>query len=96
MKLLSTLELNQDQWTSFDIPLSSFTDQNPLVDFSNIIQFKFEGVNSGEGTIFIDNLYFYKVPSELTTGIVGTWKVASDSWCFRCRSSRRRYFLVEL
>lgn len=74
-----TLELNQDQWTSFDIPLSTFTDQNPLVDFSNIIQFKFEGVNSGEGTIFIDNLYFYKVPSDVETGIVGTWKVASTA-----------------
>ncbi|MWW24495.1 hypothetical protein [Algibacter lectus] len=74
-----TLELNQDQWTSFDIPLSTFTDQNPAVDFSNIIQFKFEGVNSGEGTIFIDNLYFYKVPSDVETGIVGTWKVASTA-----------------
>jgi hypothetical protein len=73
------LELTQDEWTSFDIPLSTFTDQNALVDFSDIIQFKFEGLNSGEGTIFIDNLYFYKVPSDVETGIVGTWKVSSTA-----------------
>ncbi|MDP5105312.1 MAG: hypothetical protein NWQ31_03995 [Polaribacter sp.] len=71
------LELNQDKWTSFDIPLSAFTDQNALVDFSDIIQFKFEGSPSGEGTIFIDNLYFYKVPTGIQTGIVGTWKMSS-------------------
>ncbi|WP_418604192.1 hypothetical protein [Hwangdonia sp.] len=71
------LELTQDQWTSFDIPLSVFTDQNPLVDFSNIIQFKFEGSPSEGGTIFIDNLYFYKVPTGVETGIVGTWKLSS-------------------
>ncbi|WOD42789.1 hypothetical protein [Hwangdonia lutea] len=70
------LELTQDQWTSFDIPLSAFTDQNPLVDFSNIIQFKFEGAPSEGGTIFIDNLYFYKVPTAVDTGIVGTWKLS--------------------
>ncbi|SFZ91845.1 hypothetical protein SAMN05428642_102385 [Flaviramulus basaltis] len=58
------LTLTANQWTSFDIPLSDFTDQNPLVDFSNIIQFKFDGVPSGEGTIFIDNLYFYKEPAQ--------------------------------
>ncbi|MCL5127340.1 PKD domain-containing protein [Algibacter sp. L4_22] len=71
-----TLELNQDQWTSFDIPLSSFTDQNPLVDFSNIIQFKFEGAPSGAGTIFIDNLYFYK---ESATGISGVLPLTFES-----------------
>ncbi|WP_117883783.1 hypothetical protein [Aureibaculum luteum] len=56
------LNLIADQWTSFDIPLSFFTDQNPLVDLSEIIQFKFDGIPSGGGTIFVDNLYFYKQP----------------------------------
>ena len=70
------LTLTADQWTSFDIPLSFFTDQNPLVDFSDIIQFKFDGIPSGEGTIFVDNLYFYKTPSQVQTGLVGTWKMA--------------------
>ena len=72
----TTLELKQNQWTSFDIPLSSFTDQNPLVDFSNIIQFKFEGAPSGGGTIFIDNLYFYK---ESVTGVSGVLPLTFES-----------------
>lgn len=58
------LELEAETWTRFDIPLSFFTDQNPLVDLSEIIQFKFDGVPSGEGTIFVDNIYFWKEPTE--------------------------------
>ncbi|WP_178985908.1 PKD domain-containing protein [Winogradskyella helgolandensis] len=69
------LDLTAQQWTSFDIPLSYFTDQNPLVDFSNIIQFKFDG-DPAEGTIFVDNLYFWKASSDAPTGIVGTWKLS--------------------
>ncbi|MEJ2113984.1 MAG: hypothetical protein P8X62_09950 [Flavobacteriaceae bacterium] len=56
------LDLTAQQWTSFNIPVSFFTDQNPLVDFSEIIQFKFDGDPAG-GTIFVDNLYFWKEPS---------------------------------
>ncbi len=73
------LELVQDQWTSFDIPISFFSDANPSLDFSDIIQFKFEGVPSGGGTIFVDNLYFYKEPSQVQTGIVGTWKMSATA-----------------
>lgn len=40
-------------WTSVDIPLTDFA---PPVNLSNVIQFKFDG----NGTIFLDNLYFYK------------------------------------
>ncbi|MFD1613546.1 hypothetical protein [Gelatiniphilus marinus] len=57
------LELTANQWTSFDIPLSFFTDANPLVNLADIIQFKFDGVASGAGTIFVDNLYFYRAPT---------------------------------
>tara|TARA_R110002050_G_scaffold281600_1_gene429094 strand:+ start:16502 stop:18649 length:2148 start_codon:yes stop_codon:yes gene_type:complete len=60
------LILTADQWNSFDIPISYFTDLNASLDFSSIFQFKFDGVPSGAGTIFVDNLYFYKAPS--TTG----------------------------
>ncbi len=63
------LELVQNQWTSFNIPISFFTDANPSLDFSDIIQFKFEGVPSGGGTIFIDNLYFYKESQGNTNAI---------------------------
>lgn len=65
------LDLTAQQWSSFDIPLSYFTDQNPLVDFSTIIQFKLEGNPSGE-TLFVDNLYFYRegeAPSDGVTPI---------------------------
>lgn len=69
------LDLTAQQWMSFDIPLSFFTDQNPLVDLSSIIQFKLDGDPEG-GTIFVDNLYFWKAPSGSPTGIVGTWKLS--------------------
>ena len=39
-------------WKSVDIPLSSFSG----VDLKNIMQFKFDG----NGTIWFDNIYFYK------------------------------------
>ena len=63
------LALTANQWTSFDIPLSFFTDANPLVDFADIIQFKFDGVASGAGTIFVDNLYFYRAPTSTAPGV---------------------------
>ena len=72
------MDLVEEQWTSFDIPLSFFTDQNPLVDLSNIFQFKFEGQPSGAGSVFIDNIYFYKAPAMGPT-ITGTWKLASEA-----------------
>jgi hypothetical protein len=39
-------------WTSLDIPLSTFSP----VDLANVFQFKFDG----NGTIYLDNIYFYK------------------------------------
>lgn len=50
-KLYTCTPYAQNQWNSYDIDLSSFTG----VDFSNIFQFKIVG----NGTIYIDNLYFY-------------------------------------
>ncbi|MEM1119542.1 MAG: IPTL-CTERM sorting domain-containing protein [Bacteroidota bacterium] len=43
------------QWNSFDIPLSHFT--NLGLGFTDIHQFKFDGGTGNE--IFMDNLYFY-------------------------------------
>lgn len=54
-----TLNLLADQWNSFDIPLSYFTDLGLALD--NIHQFKFVG----SGSIFVDNIYFYKAPSAI-------------------------------
>lgn len=56
-----------DQWVSFDIPLSDFTDQG--LSMADIFQFKFVGAalpGGGSGTIFLDNIYFYK-PSSIPT-----------------------------
>ena len=71
------LDLVVDEWSSFDIPLSYFTDLGLTMD--NIHQFKFEGENSG--TIFIDNLYFHKAPSEVSS-LAGTWVFANEAGAF--------------
>jgi len=55
-EVFKTLELVAGEWSSFDIPLTFFTDQGLPID--QIHQFKFVGENSG--TIFVDNLYFWR------------------------------------
>jgi hypothetical protein len=67
-----TKELVADQWNSFEIPVSDFTDQGLVI--SDIKQFKLVG----SGSVFIDNLYFWKTPSEPSI-LTGTWKVASEA-----------------
>lgn len=52
------LELNRNTWSSFDIPLSAFTDQGLSVD--DLHQFKFDVQPDTGGAIYIDNLYFFK------------------------------------
>lgn len=71
-----SLELTSQQWNSFNIPISFFTDQNPALNFADIIQFKFDG-NPAGGTIFIDNLYFYRAPST-PFSLAGTWQMSTD------------------
>ena len=67
-----TKELVADQWNSFEIPVSDFTDQGLVI--SDIKQFKLVG----SGSVFIDNLYFWKTPSAPSI-LTGTWKVASEA-----------------
>ncbi|WP_166382281.1 PKD domain protein [Polaribacter sp. 11A2H] len=55
--------LTKDAWTTINIPISAFTEQGLSVD--DIHQFKFEG----SGSVFIDNLYFYKASSAPVTGV---------------------------
>ena len=68
----------EGQWISFDLPLSDFTD----VPFSDINQ----TVISADpvGTIFIDNLYFYRASSgpAFDDGLLtnGDFENGSDSW----------------
>ncbi|MFZ5940618.1 MAG: T9SS type A sorting domain-containing protein [Bacteroidota bacterium] len=51
----TTLGIIKDQWVSVDIPLSYFSTLN----LANAFQFKTEG----DGTIYLDNLYFWKDPT---------------------------------
>ena len=74
-----TKTLEADQWNSFDIPMSEFTDQGLPIDA--LKQFKFVG----SGTVFIDNLYFYKASSNgpaFDGGLLtnGDFENGSDSW----------------
>ena len=74
-----TKTLEADQWNSFDIPMSEFTDQGLTIDA--LKQFKFVG----SGTVFIDNLYFYKTSSNgpaFDGGLLtnGDFENGSDSW----------------
>ena len=74
-----TKTLIADQWNSFDIPMSEFTDQGLLVD--DLMQFKFVG----SGTVFLDNIYFYRASTNVTpfdSGLLtnGDFESGSDSW----------------
>ncbi|NEW80041.1 MAG: hypothetical protein GZ086_11590 [Gelidibacter sp.] len=71
-----TKTLVANQWNSFNIPLSDFTSQGlPLGDLK---QFKFVGAPWAAGTVFIDNLYFYKAAAP-SSGLAGTWKIAPEA-----------------
>jgi len=55
-------DLVANQWTSIDIPISAFTSQGLKV--ADIFQLKFVGTPWAGGSVFIDNIYFYKTPSQ--------------------------------
>jgi hypothetical protein len=73
-----TKTLVADQWNSFDIPMTDFTDKGLTVD--KLLQFKFVG----SGTVFLDNLYFYKASAASTfnDGLLsnGDFQSGSESW----------------
>ncbi len=51
------LPVSSETWVSVEVPLSSF----PLVDLSDVFQFKFEG----NGDVYLDNLYFYSATTDI-------------------------------
>ena len=59
-----TKNLTVNGWTTINIPMADFTDQGLPVD--KLKQFKFVG----SGTVFIDNIYFYKAPTPKGTPIL--------------------------
>jgi len=69
--------LSADSWTSIEIPISDYTDQGLTV--SEIFQLKFVGTPWATGTVFIDNIYFYKSPTATATGLTGTWKFVPEA-----------------
>ena len=52
------VDLVADQWNSIDIPLSSYTDLGQAI--TAIDQLKYVGTPWGGGSVFVDNVYFYK------------------------------------
>jgi predicted RNA-binding protein with TRAM domain len=60
-----TKSLTAGQWTSIEIPIKDYTDQGLTV--TEIFQMKFVGTPWAGGTVFIDNIYFYKSPSTANT-----------------------------
>ena len=72
-----TMSLNANDWTSIEIPISEYTDQGLSVN--EIFQLKFVGIPWAAGTVFIDNIYFYKEATTTAEGLEGTWRMASTS-----------------
>ncbi len=72
-----TVALNANSWTSIEIPISDYIDQGLTV--TEIFQLKFVGEPWAAGTVFIDNIYFWKTPSATPTGVLGTWKLSTAS-----------------
>jgi len=54
-----TLTPTQNGWNSFDIPMSDFTG---LTNKNHIAQLIINGTPPGSGTVYIDNVYYHKVP----------------------------------
>jgi hypothetical protein len=52
-----TLPVPTNGWNSVDIPLSHF---RPEVDLNRVFQFKFDG--GGGSEIYLDNIYFWRIP----------------------------------
>jgi hypothetical protein len=62
--------ITTDEWVSYDIPLSYFTDLG--LSMADIYQFKFVG--DGESTVFFDNFYFWKEGSGETLSLPMTFE----------------------
>ncbi|MFT5056333.1 MAG: hypothetical protein ACI80H_001045 [Pseudoalteromonas distincta] len=60
-----TKSLTKGSWASLDIPLSDYTSQG--LSMSDIFQLKLEDPANSSGTVFIDNIYFWKMPTLVYT-----------------------------
>ena len=78
-------DLNEGGWVSLDIPMSAFTDQGVAID--NFHQFKFVAEPWLGGSVFIDNIYFWKHP-EPASGLEGIWKLAPEAGALKVGPNR--------
>ena len=74
--------LTANAWTSINIPLADFVAKG--MSINDIFQFKLVGATAG--TVFIDNIYFYKNPTP-ASGIQGTWKLAPEAGALKVGDS---------
>lgn len=69
----------QGEWVSMDIPLADFTAAG-MTSFSDINQYIISSDPSGEGIVFIDNIYFWKAPSSSTSQVVQDFEGAAPTF----------------
>lgn len=69
--LYACTPLNQNEWNSYDIPLSAFNG----INLANIYQMKMEADND-DATVFVDNVYFWKNNSTSTLAN----EVVNEKW----------------
>jgi hypothetical protein len=66
--------LEAGKWNSFNIPITDFTNQGLPVN--ELLQFKFVG----SGTVFLDNIYFYKQPSGIVKSKIQDFEGAAPTF----------------
>ena len=54
------VDLTKDEWTSIDIPLSSYTDLGQAITAIDQLKYVNKDDPWAQGSVFIDNVYFYK------------------------------------
>lgn len=69
--LYTCIPLNQNEWNSYDIPLSAFNG----INLANIYQMKMEADND-DATVIVDNVYFWKENSTSTLSN----EVVNEKW----------------
>lgn len=68
-----SLPVTQNQWVTYDIPLTEWSE---VVNLSDVIQIKIDDGGAGDSpTLYIDNIYFY---SGVATSIDGTEEVPNN------------------
>ena len=70
--------LTANEWTSIDIPIADYVNQGLTVN--EILQLKFVGIPWASGTVFIDNIYFYKSPSSIVTDTIEDFEAAAPAY----------------